>query len=133
MRWNCEGAKINENILVMSQFYHIHSYSVRYKRNHYILSVFSQPDKDLEGMIEVIGEVGGNARQIQAHIHRSLGDVDFGESNVKDDLIVTSKGAMQCHFQHAKHVPCMPSEKWMLISAIKPKLTKLILFETLET
>lgn len=30
-------------------------------------------------MIEVVGEVGSNHHQIQALVHRTLGDVEFGE------------------------------------------------------
>lgn len=56
------------------------------------IEVFLQnkPDKDLEGMIEVIGEVGGNARQIQAHIHRSLGDVDF-DMNLYNEAVTLAQ------------------------------------------
>lgn len=34
-------------------------------------------DKHLEGMIEVVGEVGSNGYQLQCHALRPLGDVDF--------------------------------------------------------
>ncbi|XP_071812399.1 replication protein A 14 kDa subunit-like [Apostichopus japonicus] len=36
-----------------------------------------KPEKELEGMIEVVGEVGSNHHQIQALVHRILGDVEF--------------------------------------------------------